>query len=770
MSEIPPDINKIYPNINKFSPDINLSIKNYNTIFDLIKNHEWRKLHESISSSDIDFDVNIKDQTNNYIITYAIIYNQQSLVKILYDHSARIDILDADDKSILYYPIKFSYDAMLEYLLQLNKDTIGINILEIKDKSYKTALHYAIKFMNIFAITKLLEYGSNTNTTDNASYNALHYAVLSRDIGICKLVISYTTNINAKISTGETALHIACNLSLEEIAAELIDAGINLSIQDSQHEFTAMHYCMNLNLETTLINLLKKGANPNIQDIFGNTPLHYAIIESNLHLIDILLRHTLITINFNLANIDGKIPLHLLLNLYSETKSDATLNYISMIISHSNLSVRDNEGESCLFILIKLNLWKSYKDILEGKRLDIYSTDKNNVMVIDLIPKSSYTEFMEVVTNSYINRLKRNPALWKTEWENICSKEFDSTLDVSKIVKKSKIKSNPELIQVCKGHILSQIETNISDIKSGRKHCGMASYPLAPTKMCITLEEGETLHICTFTGTTLDILIGLIYLLRTHKFACSTLSTDFYSNEDLQKFYKSIGVIMGSKAEFLNFEIIWGYQKLYLVENFYDKILACKAKSKTEFIIIPLGIEMSNGSHANYIIYDIPNKTVERFEPHGASSPNGLNYNPSILDELLESRFKMIDKDITYFAPSDYEPKIGFQMMDIFETNKKKIGDPGGFCALWAIWYVDMRLRYKNINCKELVKILSNAISNQNISVRNMIRNYAKNIIESRDIILASANMDINDWLNDTYTDNQITSIINTIQSEIASI
>jgi ankyrin repeat protein len=751
--------------------DINTSIKNYTTIFNLIKNHEWDKIISKISSSDDNFDVNIKDQTNNYIITYAVIYNQKMLVKILFEHNARIDILDADEKSILYYPIKFSYDSMLEYLLQLNKDMIGINILEIKDKTSKTALHYAIKFLNIFAIQKLLDFGSNTNTTDNASYNALHYAVLSRDIEICKLILKYCSNINAKISTGETALHIACNLQLESIAELLIKSNINLSVQDLQHEFTAMHYCMNLNLEKTLISLLKAKANPNIQDIFGNTPLHYAIIENNLILIDILIKYSSHIINYNLANIDGKIPLHLLLNYYSEKKSDKILTYISLLIENSNLSVRDNDGQSCLFMLIKLDLWRSYKDILEKKRLDIYSTDKKNIMLIDLIPKPLYKDFMEIILNSYMNRLKRNPSMWATEWENICSKEFDTNIDLSKFTKnknKTLIKSNSELISTCKEHILSQIESNFADIKSGRKHCGMASYPLAPTKMCITLEEGETLHMCTFTGTTLDILIGLIYLLKTHKIACSPLATDFYSNEDLQKFYKSIGIIMGSKSEFLNFEIIWAYQKLYLVENFYEKITKCKNNS--QFIIIPLGIEMENGSHANYIIYDIKNKTVERFEPHGSSSPSGLNYNPAILDELLESRFKTIDKDITYYAPSDYELKIGFQMMDIFEHNKKKIGDPGGFCALWAIWYVDMRLKYKNINCKELIQILSNAISTQNISVRNMIRNYAKNIIENRDIILASANMDINDWLNDTYTDMQITKIINEIQSQITSI
>ena len=117
---------------------------------------------------------------------------------------------------------------------------------------------------------------------------------------------------------------------------------------------------------------------------------------------------------------------------------------------------------------------------------------------------------------------------------------------------------------------------------------------------------------------------------------------------------------------------------------------------------------MKEGSHANYIIYDIEKNIIERFEPHGSTTPPGLNYNPDILDNILITRFKEINEDITYLKPKNYLPKIGFQLLDIFENNKKKIGDPGGFCALWAIWYVDMRLTYQEYDRKKLVGLLLN--------------------------------------------------------------
>jgi hypothetical protein len=178
---------------------------------------------------------------------------------------------------------------------------------------------------------------------------------------------------------------------------------------------------------------------------------------------------------------------------------------------------------------------------------------------------------------------------------------------------------------------------------------------------------------------------------------------------------------------------------------------------------------MREGSHAGYLIYNVLLKEVERFEPHGSTTPPGLYYNPNLLDEILEARFKIIDDSIKYVRPSEYLPKIGFQLMDISENKKKKIGDPLGFCALWCIWYVDMRLTYRDFDRKKLVEILMKTVKSQNISFRNLIRNYGKYIIDTRDKILLNSQMDINDWLNDQYTDVQINTVMNQLNNEIDS-
>jgi len=742
----------------------------YEKIFKLIKKNKWDDILKLLQELQVEIDINMKDQTGNYIISYAVLHNRLDVIKILHTMNVQLDVLDADNRSILYIPIKYGYDEILEYLLKINSEMIGVSIIDIKDRNFKTPIQYAINSKNEFAIKKLLEANCNLNTVDNKGYNALHYAILSRDLDIVKLILPGISNINTRTTTGETSLHLAVNLQLIDIAEYLIKNNINVNYQDYSHEFTALHYAVSINNKFLIQLLLDVSGNPNIQDIFGNTPLHYVMIEESYGLIDLFINtknsKNYIT-NLNLYNIDGKLPLHILLDAYSTNISDTTMKYL---ILNSNLAIIDNDGNSCLFLLTGLGIWREFKNELIQKRLDIYSKNKKGISILDLVDKKLYDEFIGMIIDAYMHRLKNKQKEWGKEWENICSKEFITIKpDELKKVFSGKIDSNERLQKICRDKIREYLFETLEKIKENKIKCAESSYPLSKNKICITLEEGETLDVCTFTGTTLDVLLGLIFLLKKHKSACSTLSTEFYSNENLQNFYKSIGIMMGSRGDFLNFEIVWVHQKLYLVDDFYDRIKDC-INGGAEFIIIPLGIEMKAGSHANYIIYDVKAKSVERFEPHGSSTPPGLNYEPSILDELIESRFKVIDEDIKYYAPKDYEPKVGFQLLDIFETNRKKIGDPGGLCALWAIWYVDMRLTYKNIGCNELTKILIKSIKTQNISVKNMIRNYATNIISTRDELFKKVGLDINSWLNDMFTDIQIEKFIELIQNEITQI
>ena len=728
-------------------------------LFDLIKNNKWDEFIKYLEKNK-NIDVNIRDINGNYLISVAVLLNNTEAIKLLINRGSRLDIIDNEGRSILYIPIKYVYKELFNNLLEYNNKIVGISLTDVKDNFNNIPLHYAIKNKNEYFTTKLLEGGSNVNIKNDKGFNSLHLAIYSRNCKIVELVLNQNININSKTKTGETSIHIACNFQLEDIINLLIKYGIDLNIKDYENEFSALHYIINLNNVKILKILLKEGADPNIQDAFGNTPLHYSILEGNFEASNFLINseYTKNIINFNLYNIDSKLPLHLLFEV------DGGDELIGPLIKGSNLNLQNKEGISIMHYLSYDNYWKKYYNLLVKKKLDIFLLDKNNMRPIDYVDKEDIKEYIDMITESYIYILRNHNFIWEKSWENMCKKElfkenitdeeFKNLLSSVKIKDKSD-KSNNDL---CYDIVRKKI---VDLYKKKSSSCGNTSYPSKINKKCIRISQGKELEHCSFTGITLDVLTGLIYLLNKHNFACSTLNTNFSPNLELCKYYQSIGIITNTRCEFHNFEIVWVYQKLFLSENFKENFTKCEKNKSKRFIIIPIGIELRQGSHANYLIYDKKTKEIERFEPYGSHPPFKFDYNPSLLDNILEYRFEEIDKNIKYIKPTDYLPKIAFQVFDTVEKKTKKIGDPGGFCALWTIWYTDFRLTYYDMNRKSLVKKLLKNIKQENISFRNLIRNYSYSITNIRDKIFKKVGITINNWLNDQYSEEQLIEIIN---------
>ena len=760
-------------------------------LFNTLKTNNFIEF-KKILNSNPNIDINIRDDKNNYLLTHAVHSGNHEIIKLLAERGARMDIVDKDYRSILNIPIDRNLLDLLELLLKLNKNSIGISMVDIRDKNDNIPLHYAIKDKNIEGVVLLLKYGSNINIIDKDGCNSLHLAIYARSFDICKLILQNTININARCITGETGLHIACNLQLINIIKLLISYNINVEQKDYEHEYTALHYAINLNNIEIVKNLLAAGAEPDTQDLYGNTAIHFCLLENNIQMLEIIMKTK--KINYNIWNIEGKIPLHILL-MSEKGGNDChnKANYIDILMKESNVNIQDGiNGNSCLHYLCKLDLWKKYIHILKYKKLDIFLCNKENIRPVDYINDNDKNIFIDMITFSYINRLRTVKSEWQSDWDNICTKEL---YDINKINNSNN--SNNSNSNDNKSNCLSKInnndEINIKEIKfndsedkciniikykllkmindvSENKRCSIPSFPIKKNSICIKVTEGNHLQFCTFTGSTMDILFGLVYLLNKHKNACSTLSKNFIENKELCKFYQSIGIIMNTRCEFLNFEIVWVQYKLHLVDNFTNQFNKCINSSNKRFIILPIGIELREGSHANYLLYDKEINEIERFEPHGATIPIGLNYNGDLLDNLLETKFKNILPNVKYIKPNDYLPKIGFQLMDVFESKKKKIGDPGGFCALWSIWYIDMRITYSELSRNKLVDKLIQTLRKNNISFKNMIRNYSSNILDIRDKVFDKANIDINHWLNDAYTPKQFDIIIKEIETKINNI
>ena len=92
-------------NIN-FSSIIESNNKYNIQIFQYVKAEQWDLLLDFILKNNIDY--SIRDNSNIYLLEYAINFNKIEIIKALLSKDIRIDILDENNRSLLYTIIKFS--------------------------------------------------------------------------------------------------------------------------------------------------------------------------------------------------------------------------------------------------------------------------------------------------------------------------------------------------------------------------------------------------------------------------------------------------------------------------------------------------------------------------------------------------------------------------------------------------------------------------------------------------------------------------------------
>lgn len=111
-------------------------------------------------------------------------------------------------------------------------------------------------------------------------------------------------------------------------------------------------------------------------------------------------------------------------------------------------------------------------------------------------------------------------------------------------------------------------------------------------------------------------------------------------------------------------------------------------------------INSLNLVHSNILLFDLVNRTVERFDPHGHGGDIEIDEFDAILNrELYKNKFR-------YLRPIDYCPKLSFQSI-LSTTNNPKYKDLG-FCTPWNLFYLECRLLNPNISRDVLcVKLIS---------------------------------------------------------------
>jgi ankyrin repeat protein len=700
-------------------------------LFNLIKNNRW---DEFIKECNERLDYNIRDEQGNFLIQYIILYNKIDILKIILQYNIKLDFLDNEGKSILYLCIKYNYMEIIKILISKTNNTIGIPLVNIMDKSNMYPLHYTILFQNIEIFEYLIEI-SNLYIYDKHKNSLYHHLIKNKYKLFLEKFIKKNININLLNLNFETATHLACLFNNTEIINILLEKKPDINIRNKDAKLTPFMITIYNNNNEIFEKMLLLEPNLNLQNKNGETGLHIAIIENNFRIIDLIINNNKCKINYNLVNINGSTPLHLILNQIKKKINIENYN-IEKFIKNTNLNIQDTEGNTCWHLLVILNIYDKYKNILKRKKNNIFILNKNNISAYQLCNDFERDKLLKIIENSFRNNLKKSEKnKWILKWQNKCSQNKINKKKCNKLIKNYIISNN-------------------------------ISIPIKRKKYIIDIQLSIKKQYSFFTGITFDIITSYLYILKKYPLITSSITNNFINNSNIIKHYQKMGFIKDFNIEYLNFEIIWSFQQIFFPSNIDDIINNFINNNNKIILIIPIGIELNNGAHSNVIIIDKYFKIIERFEPNGSDEPYDFNYNSALLDYTLKNYFEKYFI-YNYYEPKKYLPTISLQTLESYESHlNKKIGDPGGFCVVWCVWYVEQRIKYR-IHPKKLIYKLLNNIKIKNLSFKNLIRSYSNEILTIRDSILDIVLIDINDIINNNYKNKDVAYINEILSNNI---
>lgn len=253
-----------------------------------------------------------------------------------------------------------------------------------------------------------------------------------------------------------------------------------------------------------------------------------------------------------------------------------------------------------------------------------------------------------------------------------------------------------------------------------------------PPKHCSKKQEFDPLlRKCVRKGTVskINIMLG------------EALASNHDVNEQLKHLDSNIYVVMAT----WNF-ILSKHPHAFLIYprniplsklNKHDTKISWKASSRRlllpnaiqdpSILFIAISVHLAStdgGNHANVLLYDKDTNEMERFDGLGKDIAEA--YHIEDFDQKITELFPTV----TYFKPIDYCPA----KMPVFQS-KELDGIPGvdlkGNCAVWRIWYIDVRLSNPHLDRKKLIDLASKKLKNEAGSLHKFIKMYQKYLLSN---------------------------------------
>lgn len=710
----------------------------------------WRKYKSQIKEGKLDYTEPV-DMINLPIHYFA--YNKKNdLIKLINKDTLRglIDIPNTEGDTIAHISAKNKDIELFEYIIEIEPDSVyKLNSLNLSPIFYLVENKKLVK-----------DLVSSINMDDYwicPEYTLLDYYIIEYDIPTLKKLLSEVKHNNHGIFTAINDSDLDNQQKIQVIKL-YIESGTNINSSNKTDHITPLiASVINNNIEICKF-LIDNGANiENMGPENNYNPLIISIYHGNNDMVKIFCQNEKLV---NTPNKFFQIALHYMYFYHKGDIIDYDLK--KKILSNTdNLAVYDGGMNSILSLLIKYDDWKQYKKILEKKKMDIYLKNKDGIAPIDLIKSKDKDDFINMVVDSYIYLLRES------------ERKFEDTFD--RDMQKKALKDS--IMQPEKDAIIKKIN------ESG------VSFPQRKVIYEINILDPPAVNLTKFSAYTYNYICYVFYLITKYpelRIPCgSGINYDANSVqgfENLKEIYKLFTKNYRSKSDsdltsdsdtnnnirseadrtiisiirdhinhhpfLLNHLIIWhSSDKYFISPHLFEGIIdTIKKYPQTKIIMLKLSIiSTPDSNHANILLYDIVNRTIERFDPYGI-----VPYTNNVgLDNFLKKLFKEFMPHVKFWGVDDIfgENRISFQTFSDETNNMNYVeNDPIGFCVAWCIWYAEMRALNLLIRPNILVEKTVKKINSFDGKFKDYIRNYSNYIDNQKNTILRTTGVPKKYW------------------------
>jgi len=413
--------------------DFHLSDRYGSVYFYAIKQHNY-SLFTFIKGHDSHFDPNEHNNSNLYLMHQAVRYNEEEIVKLLYQCHADINVNDNMGRSPFLYACQCHLTAMVKFLLSTNQIPLHSYIqhpdilsylnylcccgdidmlddliqkgfsLDFKDSNGCTPIMIAVENYQLELIKYLLKRNINVNERDNNGHTAIIRALSDRRLQskvindefmgnvkqILELLLNHGANVNDRNKSGVTLLMMACQYGHKDLVDLLIHHGAIVHDTTSIGYSPLIYACQNGHLDIVSL-LISLGADIHQKDEQQYTPLIHAVDGRSIETVKYLVQKGA---DVNVKDCMGQTPL-------MHVGQIRFIEAMECLLDHNaNVDIQDNRGETCLIQSISFGNYEPIVRLLLQYQADITLRDHNNKTALDYAKERDLPELEKLLSDN----------------------------------------------------------------------------------------------------------------------------------------------------------------------------------------------------------------------------------------------------------------------------------------------------------------------------------------------------------------------------------